>query len=483
LPSHTPQACNKRNTKQSITTRTQLTNLQQPPTTNHQQTANRNKPQQELHTKPSKMKVISPNRTTVTSFSNSSTKESGFEYDASDYVLSISSQTSNLSSASVAAALSNQCIIQYDSNNHQVVQRIEKAHDGPISEICYFPPDYFGLDSNGHVPSTLLISASQDGTVKIFDLRSKSSTSPAITSKLQLPNEQALTVSLGFGGTLAAVGTNKSRISFFDLRYSSGNKPSGQWMGNYVDAHTDEVTRVRFQTVIDPNTKQQTTILATASEDGLLSIHDPSQTTEEAALVSVLNIGSPLRDIGFFGPNYEGVFALTGNETMSVWHWDSAQKISDCGGDALRGLLSNAVSNNQSMDSKEVSAVEYLVGCDWRCISDNSTEALPALHLMSGNSQGDGYIFRVDANQITPMAHMKGGHKGCIRDFCWSNGRLITGGEDARICEWDISGDSFCSGSSQLPVASGSGKVRRDKSSKGSASSEMKGKKKFGSPY
>ena len=419
------------------------------------------------------MKEFAPTRAVVASFSPSATPQSGFEYDSSDYVLSMTS-----SSACAAVALSNRSIIQYDMNTAQVVHQIENAHDRPITEICFFPPDYHGLSqSHNGSPSHLLISASQDGTVKIFDLRTRSSTA-AVISKLQLPNEQALTISLGFGGTLAAVGTSKARISFFDLRYTSGNKPSGQCMGNYVDAHTDEVTRVRFHTVSDPNSQQQKTILATASEDGLLSIHDPSQSSEEAALVSVLNIGTPLRDIGFFGPSYEGVYALTGNETMSVWHWDSAQKISDCGGVCLRDLLSKSVDPNHAVnDDGGAASVDYLVGCEWGAmhngIQANNTSS-PALHLVAGNSQGDGYIFRVDANQITPVAYLKGGHRGCIRDFCWSNGKLITGGEDARICEWDLSGNSK-GGSGQSATVRG--KVCRDKTSK------SKEKKKFGSPY
>ena len=418
------------------------------------------------------MKELAPTRAVVASFSSSAAPQAGFEYDSSDYVLSMTS-----SSAFAAVALSNQSIIQYDMNTAQVLHQIQNAHDRPISEICFFPPDYHGLgQSHDGSPSHLVISSSQDGTVKIFDLRTRSSTA-AVTSKLQLPNEQALTISLGFGGTLAAVGTSKARISFFDLRCTSGNNPSGQWMGNYVDAHTDEVTRVRFQTVSDKNSLQQKTVLATASEDGLISIHDPSQSSEDAALVSVLNIGTPLRDIGFFGPNYEGLYALTGNETMSVWHWDSAQKISDCGGVCFRELLSKSVDQNNAANDDGSTSVEYLVGCEWGAMHGIQTKTIssPALHLVAGNAQGDGYIFRVDTNQITPVAHLKGGHRGCIRDFCWGNGKLITGGEDARICDWDLSGNNR--GTSLDQNARGSGKVYREKRSKG------KETKKLGSPY
>ncbi|EED93687.1 predicted protein [Thalassiosira pseudonana CCMP1335] len=446
----------------------------------------------------------SPYRTVVTSFSatSSASQQSGFEYDSGEYILSIASPTSSSSasppqhrhhhpSSCVAAALSNRSIVLYDANRGQVVQRIEKAHDGPISELSFFPADYYGLGPNAdgnNLQPPLLISTSQDGTVKIYDLRCSNNastiSSAEITSKLQLPNEQALCVSLGYGGTLAAVGTSKARVSFFDLRYTSGSRPSGNWMGNYVDAHTDEVTQVRFQTVTQAS--QAKTVLATASEDGLLSVYDPSQPSEDAALLSTLNVGTPIRNIGFFGPNYEGVYALTGNETMSVWHWDSAQKVSECGGYGLRQLLSDSAAGTFGVVCEgEGSAVEYLVGCSWAPVNDSTADAL---HLIAGNNQGDGFIFRIDASQITPVIHLKGGHKGCIRDFYWDNsGRLVTGGEDARLCEWDLSGNA--TGTSVNPSA-GRHHIRNQLNEGGggplsgrAAKKESKGKKKMGTPY
>ena len=446
------------------------------------------------------MKTVQPYRAAVTSFSSATAaasssipqhQEAGFEYDSGEYILSIASSHHDASAASntcVASALSNKSIVIYDSKSGQVTNRIEMAHDGPISQVSFFPCEY-GSEGNAHQNSThppLLISASQDGTVKVFDLRTNSSSS-AITTKMALPNEQALCVSLGYGGTLAAVGTSKARVSFLDLRYSSGINPTGALMGSYVDAHTEEVTQVKFQSVSNNASGQTKTVLATASEDGLLSVYDPSQSSEDAALLSTLNIGAPLRHIGFFGPNNEGICALTGNETMSVWHWDSAQKVSDVGGMGLRGLLSDAV--GKSGFSADGSAVEYLVGCTWANANcDQAAQQSPsnskALHLLAGNSEGDGYLFRMDADQITPLRHLKGGHRGCIRDFCWiDNGiggqRLVTGGEDARLCEWDLSGTS----SAPLKPNNhkmGSGKVKQVKRDD---ASRKKGKKKFGSPY
>ncbi|KAL9187731.1 hypothetical protein ACHAXT_006109 [Thalassiosira profunda] len=437
------------------------------------------------------MKTLVPYRTAVASFSSSSSpqhRQQGFEYDGGEYILSLASpaspapsdDTSSRASTCVAAALSDRSLALYDATAGQVSHRIPKAHDGPISEVQFLP----GASS--------LLSASQDGTVKLWDARSNSKQS-AIAMKLALPKEQALSVSVGYGGTLAAVGTSAARISFFDLRMGDNHRPSGNLMGNSVDAHTEEVTKVRFQTIPSPQSNDCKTALATASEDGLVVIHDPSQPSEEAALLSVLNIGAPLRDVGFFGPSLEGLYALTGNETMSVHHWDSAQKVSDVGGMGLRGLLSDAVdtlagkkSNADAMD--EGRAVEYLVGCTWASVATSS----PALYLLAGNSEGDGYVFQIDADRITPLMHLKGGHRGCIRDFCWiddgSGGRtLVTGGEDARLCEWDLSGKqaaaNFHSGKKDRSHKGGGPVSGRSLKSAGSSSGDKGKKKKFGSPY
>lgn len=466
------------------------------------------------------MKTITPCRTTVTSFASPSLSQSNlqqgleyeYEYDSGDYILSIASppplptrhdpspshRHASSSSSCVAAALSDQSIVLYDSNSGRIAHRIEKAHDGPISELAFFPWEYRGL---GTPP--LLLSASRDGTIKVWDAHGPRPQRPALVMRLALPNEEALSASIGFGGTLVAAGTSAARVSFFDLRCADANgndvRPSGHLMGSYVDAHTEEVTRVRFQSVSPPMSQspaqaaESKTVLATASEDGLVAVHDPSRPSEDAALVSVLNIGAPTRDVGFFGPCFEGVYALTGSETMSVHHWDSAQTVSDVGGAGLRDLLSDAIDKALGRSKDDVSdgnAVEYLVGCTWAAVSTVPSAAgmTSALHLLAGNSDGNGYIFRMDADQIIPVIHLKGGHRGCIRDFCWVDSplgkRLVTGGEDARLCEWDLSGGSAVGNSVKTPrdKTRGGGRIS-GRAMKGAGGSNGKGKKKFSSPY
>jgi hypothetical protein len=167
--------------------------------------------------------------------------------------------------------------------------------------------------------------------------------------------------------------------------------------------------------------------------------------------------------------------------------------------------------------------IEYLVGCTWAPqvpLSSMSSSSMspessfPALHLLAGNSDGDGYLFQVDADRITPLMHLKGGHKGCIRDFSWMecsnnggdgmNGRvLVTGGEDARLCQWDVYGTTGVDGGGRDsihhrgsrggegggPILSGRG--GRSNLVNGNSVHEKyrggavgrKGKKKFSSPY
>jgi hypothetical protein len=356
------------------------------------------------------------------------------------------------------------------------------------------------------------------------------------TFELGQRNEKALCVSVGYDGSLAAVGTDQARVSFFDLRrQTSSSSSTASLLGNYVDAHTDDVTCVKFQTIpsasssgIDSSNTNTaaataTTVLATASEDGLINIYNPSASTEETALLSVINVNCPIRNMTFFGPNYQGLAVLTGNESMICYHWDSGQLICNVGNGGggigggmggLRKVLSDTIrlSNNSSSSSSSSSndgetstvnmssssaiggnemmmdedddvtccdndtdenTIDYLVGCQWTTLPSSSTSSSsscqPALHLLAGNTNGNAYIFQIDTNSITPLVQLTGGHRGCIRDFVWidnddiisttscndcnasvSKRRLITGGEDARLCEWDFLSSSSSSSSSTL---------------------------------
>ena len=369
---------------------------------------------------------LSPSRTIVTNFSSTSTSSGGVQdsYEEGGWVLSSCSGSSWL-----GCALTNGVVQVYDQERLQPIQSYNAPHgDHQITDLS---SDAFNA----------LASSSNNGSVCIYDVRQ---VAPALTFNLP-KNEQALSVALGYRGVLAAVGSSKAQIHFHDMR------TGGTLLGSYVDAHTDDVTRVRFQPSTNPG--ETTSFLISASEDGLACIFDTSKPSEEAALQGVLNVQSPLREAGFFGPNFEGVYCLTGSESLSVWHHDTAQRICDFGLNLRSDLTDLAHAQ-----------VDYLVDCYWNTSKEQ-------LLLLAGSHDGDGTVFQVEAGKITPLCKLQGGHRGDIRSWSHTQNDTVfaTVGEDARLCEWN-----------QL----GGGPPTTTRPSKGAPARRQKGKSKgINNPY
>jgi len=384
--------------------------------------------------------------------------------DDGHYVSQLCSNNTNAASKPqtplLACALTNRSIHSYSNETLQKVHTIEQAHTASITDLSF--SSVANGSSDGLSGTPIVVSSSEDGFVKLFDLRAHGGS--AALQVILPKKEQALTVSLGYGGVLAAVGGGKGNIHFYDLRNSTESSSLTVPLGSYVDAHTDDVTRVRFQSSVD-DPSSTTSLLVSASEDGLVCIHDTSQSTEEKALKSVLNIQSPLREVGFFGPSMEGVYCLTGSETLSLWHHESAQPLYNFG-DKVRDILSEEVNGGMNQ-------IQYLVGCYWDGLD---------LNLVAGDGKGDCGIFRVDAGGSMNLRRvLSGGHVGCIRGFVSSplpfeKSVIVTGGEDARLCEWTInsgnkgygstSKNSYSLSMSDARPRVGGGPIKRSKKEK-----------------
>jgi hypothetical protein len=116
--------------------------------------------------------------------------------------------------------------------------------------------------------------------------------------------------------------------------------------------------------------------------------------------------------------------------------------------------------------------IQYMIGCHWDGYD---------LNLLSGNTNGDCAIFKVDAGNISLKQILTNGHKSSIRSFTTLNDNsIITGGEDSRLCEWSVNKNSNMSNTSQsmprkVTIASasernqsqpGGGAIRRHKTKK-----------------
>jgi len=351
----------------------------------------------------------------------------------------------------ICCALSDYSIQLYDRETLRKIHHIPNAHDRAITDLSSIQkqdPDPSNCNSN-HVH--LIASSGEDGFVKIFDARLSNNIPTKAATQIRAPQdgEEVLNFSAGYDGNLFAVGTDKAQIHFYDVRNPS------VLLGSYVDAHTEEVTCVKFQ-----SSTTSSTLLLTASEDGLINIHDTCQATEETSLNTVLNILTPIRKAGFFGPNLEGVYCLTGSETLSVHHHDSAQPINDFGGLQLRETLTTSI--------QSAFPIQYLADCHW----DGQN-----LSLLAGSYDGLTAAFQVNADSITPTFFLNNGHKGGIRAFDWNDSvdgandcMIVTGGEDARLCQWTSSKaetssfvPSYASNNSKNSAAARGAKARKKK--------------------
>ena len=378
---------------------------------------------------------VSPSRTVVTSFNPKTTTASQLHprqygndsnfFEDGDWVLCVTSSPRGTTSSQpwLACGLSNGEIQVYDQNRLHGLQTYH--HDASLIT------DLVNDVSNPHA----LIASASDGTVTIFDIRQAHH--PACHIQLPRRDEEALTVSMGFEGGIAAVGTNKAKIHFFDVRNPTGI------LGSYSQAHTDEITRVRFQTTHNKlsttTTTSTTPTLLSAGEDGLIVVYDTSQPSEESAIQNVLSVQSAVREVGFFGPQSDGIYCLTGSESLLLYHKDETVCRKDFGpnlrNDLMHQAWGSAAAANNNNNTESFTPIEYLVDCYW----DRDREEL---QLLAGNAEGDCVVYNVGPEGIHARNRLRGGHRGVVRGWNHlygnnNNNMFVTVGEDARFCEWN----------------------------------------------
>mmetsp|Transcript_12312 Transcript_12312/g.23558 ORF Transcript_12312/g.23558 Transcript_12312/m.23558 type:complete len:407 (-) Transcript_12312:74-1294(-) len=355
-------------------------------------------------------KHLKPSRTIVTSFnprktpvsaddanSSSTSSSASSLYEGGDWVLCLAA-----SSNSIACALSSGEVQVYDQERLHLTQTFPRG--APASYSSMAPAT---ITSLVYAPkSPVLVSTDTSGALAVMDLRQGQR-----TTRISLPTP-ALSLGLGYEeGHLAAVGSDRGRIHFTDLRQP------GSLLGTYIDSHTDDVTQVTFCQQNNP------TMLLSGAEDGLVCVFDTTQPTEETARKSVCSVGTAVRHVGFCGNNSSNIYCLTGSETLSLWHVESATAVRDYGWET-RSRLSQAAGI----------AIDYVVDAGWN-------ETTKQLMVMAGTSAGDSVLYSLggNSNEFRAEYLLQGGHRGVVR--AWTPlqptmSAFMTAGEDARLCEW-----------------------------------------------
>ncbi|KAI3962316.1 hypothetical protein MKX01_005318 [Papaver californicum] len=339
----------------------------------------------------------------TTASSSSSLKRMGIKNSiqtnfGDDYVFQFtSSQEGNSTTTTLAVSLSTKVIKLYSPVTGQYFGEC-KGHSESINEISF-------LDSSS---PHLLHSCSSDGTVRFWDIRSFNQVAILNVDSSQEVFNFALG---GSSNSLLSAGC-KSEILFWDVR-------SMKQVACLEECHMEDVTQNK---------------LISASVDGLLCIIDTEgDINDDDHLESVMNVGTSIGKVGFFGEMNQKLWCLTHIETLSIW---------DCKDGTNEATFQEA--RSLASDSWTLGHVDYFVDCLY-------SEPNDRLWVIGGTNAGTLGYFPVNykgASAIqSPEAILEGGHSGIVRSVLPvssihggpSQGRGIfgwTGGEDGRLCCW-----------------------------------------------
>ncbi|KAJ6812430.1 WD repeat-containing protein 89-like protein isoform X1 [Iris pallida] len=326
-----------------------------------------------------------------------------------DYVFQIASSPDNLN---MAVSLSSNAIKLYSAATGQFFGEC-RGHQGPIQEVSFAVPA---------ASPNVMCSCSSDSTVRVWDTRTFEQVS------LLKPSSYQEIFSFCFGGSsgnLLAAGCN-AQILFWDWR-------NNKQVACLEEAHMEDVTQVRF--VPDQQNK-----LISSSVDGLLCRFDTDgQIDDDRNLELVMNVGTSIAKIGFFGQMNQKLWCLTHIETLSIWDWKDARR--EINFEDARMLAS---------DKWNLDNIDYFVDCYHSGADDR-------LWVIGGTGAGTLGYFPIDCSSSgaigSPEAILEGGHAGVVRTVLpvsHINGSIAqsravfgwTGGEDGRLCCW-LSDESF----------------------------------------
>ncbi|TDH71254.1 hypothetical protein CCR75_002786 [Bremia lactucae] len=268
-----------------------------------------------------------------------------------------------------------------------------QAHSSAINEVYTSPSSPFQLAT-----------CSSDHCVKLWDTRT------ALPAMVVPVGREVWSLSIGCGETLLATGTDELAL-FYDVR-------TGTLLNQYGESHVDAITKVRFHPM-------QQNFVVTASEDGVVCFFDCRIPEKEDTIESIFNVESAVTTVGFFGPERENIFCLTGSETLDLWNIWTAERLHHY--DTIRDDC-----------NKYGFKTDYLIDCVY---DDQSSE----LFLLAGNHEGNMNAVTISKDgRVQHATALHGGHKACVRCLYYNpeNTTLYTGGEDTRLCKWSNSGAS-----------------------------------------
>jgi WD40 repeat protein len=281
----------------------------------------------------------------------------------------------------VAAILSDQTIKIYELNTLHLRMHL-KEFSFPLVSVVFSP-----------LISSQILVATTDGSVGIWDTKSRKRVA-IIKSPVDV-----FSLAVGCGGNVVALGGGDGSISFF-------NTTSTKLLGTYVESHIERVSALAFHA-------KYPTIIATASEDGLVNVFDISVGKEEDSLKATVHCECALASVGWCGNDALQFYAVTVYNGLDVW-------------DAQHATRLLHLPNVPSLCTGQMN--DFIVDC---VFSNN------LLYCFVGDNAGTLHLVHIDTTgKMQIMATVRGGHVAGVRCLLWTSTCLCTGGEDARLCLW-----------------------------------------------
>ncbi|KAJ8419900.1 hypothetical protein Cgig2_007768 [Carnegiea gigantea] len=201
----------------------------------------------------------------------------------------------------MAVSLSNNAVKLYSLSTGQYLGEC-RGHTSTVNEIAF--ADF----SSPH----LLQSCSSDGTLRAWDTRTFQQVSFINAGS----SEEIFSFSFSGESNLLAAGCkSQNSVKCSKLQVLLWDWRNKKQVACLEESHIEDVTQVRFI----PGTQNK---LLSASVDGLMCIFDTTgDINDDDHLLSVINVGTSIGKIGFFGHDYQKLWCLTHIETLSIWDW------------------------------------------------------------------------------------------------------------------------------------------------------------------
>lgn len=321
--------------------------------------------------------------------------------------------SSDCSTLAVATSEHDLCVL--DAATLQPIRKLA-GHQDAVEDLGFFQAE-----------PRCLASCSHDGSAMVWDLRVQD---PA--RRFAVSSREVYSCSVGCRDAALACAASE-KVYLFDVG-------QGKQKQVFKDSHTDVVNHVRFH----PAESQK---LLTGAEDNLVVVLDTSKTREDEAMLGVIPNEDCVRSFTLIGPDRNTLCCCSTVEDVRIWG------LGDENFGSLRaqfiGLRSHQLLMRGGGDDEDF-GFGYVVETFY---DEPSSQAF--LLAGAGNA-GDLLLFRVTLAEAAPAAVFTvpagsgmRGHEGIVRSaICLPGGRVITAGEDGRICVWSESAAGVGAGAS-----------------------------------